>query len=42
MDTPVLVSVMGVLTVVAVYFWWARKVPQAAEPKVQVEAQQAP
>ena len=42
MDTPVLVSVMGVLTIVAVYFWWARKAPKATEPTVPVEAQQAP
>jgi hypothetical protein len=25
MEIPVLVSVMGLLCVVAVYFWWARK-----------------
>jgi hypothetical protein len=32
MEIPVLVSVMSVLTVVAIYFWWARK------PATQTEA----
>ena len=30
MEIPVLVSVMGFLTVVSIYFWWARK--PAGEP----------
>ena len=30
MEIPVLVSVMSVITIVAVYFWWARK--PASEP----------
>ena len=24
MDTTLLISIMGVLTVIAVYFWWVR------------------
>jgi hypothetical protein len=34
MDASVLVSVMGVLTVVAIYFWWARK-PAAGKSEVK-------
>jgi hypothetical protein len=33
MDTAVLVSVMGLLTVVAIYFLWGRKIAaKSAEP----------
>ena len=32
MSSEVLVSVMGVVTVVAIYFWWARKPRANAQP----------
>jgi len=43
MGTTALVSVMGFLTVVAIYFWWARKVgDKAPEAKATPEPQQTP
>ena len=43
MTIPVMVSVMGLLTVVAIYFWWVRKLGEKpAETPAAVQAEKAP
>ena len=39
MEAPVLVAVMGLLTVVAIYFMWGRKIESKTEAQPAKEAQ---
>jgi hypothetical protein len=38
MATPVLVSVMCLLAVVGLYYWWARTKPAATQPQQETHS----